>query len=677
MLKKSLIFGSVALFIAAFITLTGCPTSVDDDDSSGTVFTHRIYGENVNPYQAQEAIENALKAGEAIVLEHNLSIQRGELNFKNVQVRVNGKVMFRGGVMNVADASVSWAPGAEIDITGGAYILREGQKPEATNKVPDGAMVEFKERVEDIMSTSRAAAVRNFKLGLIQNYDYSRDSNGVDAKITNPSLEVLFVVGTLSIPSEATELDNLALVSLGTADATGTIPVGVLNSGIGLGTCSTLTSSRGVTLTLPDGEMVIPNVRIEAENDITLKQVIPGPLNIPGKLTGPGILTVAATDITINGGDGNFIAAGAVPRTLSIYSTGKAVFANTVTIPVGGSSVVYSDVVFKDDVTTYDTLGLYGDVTLGHGPLAGTTPGIQRITINSGKQLILGAGKTITLQIEPNKSTQTIQAPLLTAVGGNVVLTADGGAVWLDTPARPKDDQPGTIAIAKLINLTGTGSIGTLEITNGTLQVLPEATIVIDQPLSTKVDGAAGQFGYLAVAEGGTLSLKAGDTLTIGEPQIGGGAFIFTASGGTIKLGNHRITGSAPGTKLVPAKGTSGTSAIDVGGNETLTLEEVELDLAALSKITIANTGKVTLDKGAKITLVAGENGLPTEWSNIKAGSTAQVTGAFVGLTPDPTAATKQYVWSVAHKGGELAAVNIIAGGAVTLGKTPKAEFTR
>jgi hypothetical protein len=152
MLKKSLIFVSVALFLAALITLTGCPTSADDDSSS-IVYAHRIYGTNVNPYQAQETIDRAVAAGEPIVLEDGLIIGvPGHLNFKNARVRINGIVTFTvGNAMSVVDASVEWAPGAElVGLT--AYIHRRGA--DTTNKVPVTSLVEYAEGPEDIMATA-------------------------------------------------------------------------------------------------------------------------------------------------------------------------------------------------------------------------------------------------------------------------------------------------------------------------------------------------------------------------------------------------------------------------------------------------------------------------------------------------------------------------------------------
>jgi hypothetical protein len=694
MLKKSLIFGSVALFVAALITLTGCPTSADDG-SSTIVYGHRIYGWNVDPYQAQLAIDNAVKAGQPVILEDNLLIQPGELNFKNAQVRVSGSVTFTGGVMNMTDATVTWAPGAEISMLGGYYIHRRDVAIDG-KVTPDAASVWFAEGPEDIMSTATKAAVRNFTLGSKQNVDYSRDSKGVDARITAEDLDTLFILEKLTIPSDAVSPSgDFTIAALGDADVTGNVATSVVVGGqrLLLGTCSTLTSSRGATIPVP-GNPTIPNVRVEAERNIVLAPLANGSLNIPGKLTGPGVLAVGPniTDITVEGGDGNLIVSDTVPigRQYRIGSTGRVVFARNVT--VDEPSEIHGDVVFGSGVTTIivsDSLALYGNVTLATP--SGTPPAPQVISLSDGKALTLGADKTITLLITPQKSTQTIAAPLLAAgTDGPVVLTSFGTNLRLTVPASPKDD-PEDIAEAQRIDVTGTGLSNAIEITDGTLQVLPGAIFGIDVGIVTKVDGSISkEFGYLTVAEGGTFALSTDTGGNTGYLFFDGleeyiantvhslieGPFSFKASGGAVTLGNRRIVGSAAGTKLVPEKGSTGS--VFVQRNSTLLLEALELNVASYSGIAIYAGSIVALDKGAKITLVAGENGQATDWTNItNTSGRARLSGAFVGLYNPADA--KQPVWSVAHKGGDLQAVNITAtaGNPFSLGKSSKANFAQ
>jgi hypothetical protein len=693
MLKKSLIFGSVALFIAALITLTGCPTSVDDDDdSSGTRYAHRIYGWNVDPYQAQRAIDNAVAAGQPIVLEDELFILPGELNFKNAEVRINGRVIFNGGVMNMTDAQVSWAPGAKLTMENdGYYIHRQGTDFGGKNFedwVTPAASVWFAERLEDIRPTATRAAVRNFTLGPKAIHDYSRDSNGISARVSAQGLGILYVLEKLTIPSDAAYPDVVSIAALGDLDVTGTIinnNVRIDLPNLPLLSCSTLTSSRGATVMVEpyNGEILIPNVRAEAGGITITQNGGPDRITIRGKLTGPGTVAVSGSDITVYGGNGNLNISGTIlTRWFKIYSTGKVTLNSSTpnsTLTIRDDSIIMSDVAFGANIANVAInapLELNGNVTLING---------QALRMSNENSVTLGTGKTITTQITPARTTQIIPAPLLTAAGGPVVLTPyvnnNSVPITLTTGAAPAD-KPESIALAKSITLAGgTSNTDALVIENGTLQVEPQAIFAIAQNLGTGISDP--DFGYLTVADGGTLDVAAvTGVVFIGSEGIGdsatGGGFKFTASGGAVTLGNHQITGSAPGTKLAPAKGSGGT--IGVGGG-TLIFKKVELDLATAGTITLATAGsKVELDDGAKITLVAGANGQATKFSTIRANSLdARLTGAFEGLAnPEDIAKTTQAAWSVAHKGGNLAAVNIIADDAnVVLGKSPKASFVQ
>jgi hypothetical protein len=679
MLKKSLIFGSAALLLVALITLTGCPTSADDGSSTTIVYGHRIYGTNVTPYQAQEAIDNAVAAGEAVVLEHELIIRpAGHLNFKNARVRINGRVRFDDGVMNMTDAEVSWASEATIDLgVTGFYIYREGL--DLNGKVPADAWVWFAESPEGIRPTATAAAVREFRLGPKQNFDYSRGGAGVDIRTSATGLTTLFVLDNLAVPPEATPPEDtgaggvldLEITALGTVDVTGTVPSDVLfDEAYSVGTCATLTSSRGASVTAPDPGAPnwtrIPNVRVEEGKGITITQESPGPLWIEGKLTGSGTLTLAtATNIRVNGGNGNLTVVTAVPnpaRELLLYNTGTTAFSSALTINAT-STITSGTVVFGGDLTVNARLTIDGDVILRNGQ-----------TITATDPIILGAGKTITLQITPQNSTQTISAPLLTAAGGDVVLDPQGAGATLTTDGPPRDTET-AIAGNKVITLGGSG----LEITNGTLQVLPNAKFTIGADLATRINGAAREFGYLAVANGGSLSVG-NFVVDIGNTDVViDGPFNFTAGGGTVTLGRFLIAGSATGTRLAAAGGSTGTITVNGG---TLLLEELELDLSGNSSVTLSNGGdKVTLDKGAKLILAAGEGQSTTFAAPDITASTgiATLVGAFEGLTSDPTNTTRQPVLSVAHRGGELRQVDITATAAapVVLGRAPKSNFTR
>jgi hypothetical protein len=697
MLKKSLIFGSVALFLAALITLTGCPTSTNDGGSSTMAYAHRIYGRNVDPYQAQEAIDRAVAAGEPIVLEDRLTIDAafstlgGHLNFKTAQVVVNGYVTFNNGVMSMAEATVTWRDGSFIDMGGqGRYIHR---RYDDTTKVTPSALVEFANSLDEIMPTATHAAVKRFQLGPLQNYDYSTSSNGIDARINDPVLQVLYVLDELVIPTEGTYPGNgpqvpnpgeLTITAMGDVNVTGAPPSSVVigNQLLPLGTCSTLTSSKGgIVIPLPAAvapdPTVIPNVAVKAGRDFGIaRSGVPGGLLIEGKLTGEGVLEVVspvASSIAISGGNGNIRFSGATNGTINIgiASTGEVSFDNAVTIS-DDESVIASNVVFRNDVTVDNdagapvdySLGLYGNVTL-------VSP--ASLTLNSTAPLILGGDKTISLAITPTPTgSPTTLAAILKAGPSDVTITPAVPGATLTPANRPTKNDETAIAAAKKISLADQN----VEITDGTLQVVSGAIFdVKGVVLSTATNAGAGEIGYLAVADGGTLTLTLDNavsgSISIIDTVIGN-VSTLKASGGTITLGNNVIAGSAPGAKLTPEKGSAGTT-ITVNGatDDRLTLQQAELNLAAYGSLVLVPNGRVILNDGAKLTLNSGENGIPTTLSSgiATTGGNARLAGDFDGLTA-PGSTTKQAVWSVAHKGGTAQAASIIADANISISKS-------
>ncbi|MFP3089473.1 hypothetical protein LQZ21_04010 [Treponema sp. TIM-1] len=687
MLKKSLIFGSVVLFLAALITLTGCPTSVDDD-SSGAAYAHRIYGAAVSPYQAQKAINRAVAAGEPIVLEDGLTISpSGHLNFKGARVRINGLVTFNGGVINVVGAQVEWAETGSLYLGpgDGAYIHQKGMN---TNGVLRDHLVEYVDRLEDIMATAQAAAVSKFTLGQLADYDYSTDSRGIDARIVAEKLERLYVLDTLTLPIDGTA-PSLIITGLGTVDVTGTRPnvtVGGTGANLTLGTCSILTTSQGGVIVYTPTGTILPNIEVQEGKELKI-QAGAGALTIPGKLTGRGTLeiTTAPTAIFIGEGDGNIkfstavntpIPSPSTDPTLDIRSTGTVTFADSLTIR-GGGARIDGNVEFNGNVdTTAAELSLNGNVTLlNHIAASAANPASGELAFGTNG-LTLAGGKTISVKITP-AGAEPVIAPVLTAdswveltPAGNVTLTA------ADRPTRNNEDG---VNAAKKIIVAGNN----LEITDGTLQVAPGARFEIDgRTLTTNIDTE--YIGYLAVADTGTLSLV--DTGSVGIPAIGIGDTVITspaastlkASGGTVILGNNKIQGATAGAKLTAATGGQSPSitvdpASGTPGNKVLILQQVDLNLAGHGSLVITGVGvtanQVSLANLAKITLNNGEGGKTTDRSRI--GNTtvsAILTGDYEGIIPS-TATTSQAAWSLAHKGG--ANVSIIGGtNTVTLAKS-------
>jgi hypothetical protein len=657
MLKKSLIFVSAVLFLAALITLTGCPTSADDGSSS-IVYAHRIYGTDVTPYEAQEAIDNAVAAGEPVVLENGLTIAGpGHLNFKNAQVRINGMVRFNGGgIVSVVDASVTWAPDSSFDLPGGAYIHRYGTNVSGVNV---DALVEYAESLETIFATAHKAGVRRFKLGPIQNFDYSTSSNGIDARINAVDLEELYVLDELVIDSSATVPGTgLSVTAMGSVDVTGTPPNAVVVGGgtLPLGTCSTLTTSKGgVVVPVPGTPTRIPNIKVDEGKDYSIQQAAVGTLTIEGKLTGAGTLDVlgAVEDITIRGGNGSIRFPGAAnPGVIDIASTGKVTFNNLIALT--GASTIAGDVVFRGNVTTAAALELYGNVTL-------VSPGI--LNLNSLNTLTLGRGKTISVEFTP-RNASTVIAPVLSAGPEDVVLTPDTAAVTLTVPADPTQNSDAAISAAKRLTLAGQD----LTITRGILQVAPGAAFAINA-VSVTTNITDTQIGYLAAADGGAIVLVGAGDIDIGDTVIAT-ASTLRAGGGTVTLGNNKIAGSVTGAVLTAATGAP-SFTLD-GTTGLLSLEQTDLNLAANGSVVINDAeGRVILTGQAKIILNNGEGGVPTARSRItNGGNVGILSGGVVGLTA-PTATTTQAVWSVAHRDAAAADVSIVAAAAgFTLSKT-------
>jgi hypothetical protein len=406
---------------------------------------------------------------------------------------------------------------------------------------------------------------------------------------------------------------------------------------------------------------------VDEDRNFIIQSATPGALIIPGKLTGAGTLEVvgAVTDITIGditrgGGNGSIRFTGAaVPTAININSTGTVTFDNVVTGLTGAASTIAGDVVFKDDVSTAHALNLLGNVTL----LSGNT---LTLGAPATSLLTLGAGKTVSVQFTP-RNADDITAPVLIAGPEPVVLTPGGNGAILTVPNDPTQTTDAAINAAKKLTL----SAQALEITDGVLQVAPDATLAVDAvALSTKLatTPAPLTIGYLALADGGALSLLTGGTVDIGDTVI---SVVSTlkAGGGTVTLGNDKIAGSVAGAALTA---TSGAPVFTLATTKLLILEQADLNLAANGSVVITDPARVILTEQGKITLNNGEGGKETIREKI--GDNGFLSGGFVGITaptaPDTGTGT-QPVWSVAHRDAAAADVGIAASGAnVTLSKS-------
>jgi hypothetical protein len=311
-------------------------------------------------------------------------------------------------------------------------------------------------------------------------------------------------------------------------------------------------------------------------------------------------------------------------------------------------------VVFNGNVATNAPLTLSGDVLLS---------GNLTLTNNT---LTLGAGKTISVQFTPTspRGSSAMTAPVLSAgPEDDVVLRSGTGTVLAVTPA------PANETAGKRLTL-GTAD---LTITDGTLQVVEDATFVINGvALTTNITNT--QFGYLAMDAGGTINLTGTGSVVIGETEIDEASTLI-ARGGTVTLGNNKIAGSAVGAVLTLPERNGGIPEFTLDPDKILILEQVDLNLAVNGRLilTAAATDsgtQVVLRKQAKITLNNGEGGIRTTRSNITGGGNVGVLSKGVGYIA-PNATTNQTVWSVAQEGTSEASITAsTAGGTVTLSKS-------
>jgi hypothetical protein len=506
------------------------------------------------------------------------------------------------------------------------------------------------------MATAQAAAVREYTLGPIADYDYSTSSSGIPARIVAEDLTALYVLDKLTLPIDGTAPNLVGITALGTADVTGTRPGVSLNAaGAGasltLGTCSTLTSSQGGVIVYTPNAATIPNVEVAEGKALTIQQAAAAAgLDIHGKLKGRGTLVVSTdpTALTIGGGDGNvtFSAAAITAASgIALRNTGVVTFAGT--LGLGGDSLIAGDVVFNGNVTATAELNLRGNVTL-----------VNAGVISFDNVMTLGAGKTISAKITPTPAgSATTIAPVLAAGSDDVELTPTG-AVTLTAEGAPTKNTEEAVNLAKKISFGG----NPLEITTGTLRVAPGAIFEVnDKTLSTKID--PDEIGYLAVAATGALSFTAGtgnSEINIGDTEISSAAASkLLAEGGTVILGNDKIQGDAVGAKLIASTGgINPVFTVDPtpAGGKVLILQQVDLNLAGHGSLKIkgltGTVNQVTLADLAKITLNNGTEGRTTDRNKIgAAGAYATLTGDFEAVTAG-SATTSQAAWSVAHKGG-------------------------
>jgi hypothetical protein len=652
MLKKSLIFGTVALFLAALIAFTGCEQATDSESSSSVGGRHSVWG-SVNPFELQDVIDLAIADGEPITLEDGLKIVGqtegaawvNTVDFKNANVRINGAVAVEGVKVhfNAARATVTFA--GSLYTRGGDYIVRENTSlaslPVNVNVEggPNGFVVEYG-RLDSAMLTSTRIAVDKYTYGQISGYDYSSGA----PVAPNSIIDTIYVLDTVALPDIIGAPDTLGVIAFGAVDVIASGEDGIINQVLGskklkLGSSSTLTSSTGyATINIPvDGQ--IPNIKVQ-EKPIAIN-INGTPVNFKvNKLLGPGTLTVNGNfdeDIFIGGGDGNVTFPGTLAlkpnKGVQIGSTGLTVFDNALTLTA--NSKIAGNVVFKANVSTNSNLSLGGDVTLYNGTTTTLSVAANTLTLAKGKNILVGGGKytgtnagiiepvpvlaagddaSLVLKMAASSALITNPAPSATA---NDERKAEAYRITFNGNVAVKR---GTLVVKKYLGVLAASVITTTNIKSGNDYDIIGGLDLVDGASLALFGGNAGNGGKinLGFAPDGTTPIT-----SIAAPSAGTAASVLTASGGTVTLKANSITSPVAATL------TAGTTTVATfATTETLALDRVTLDINRSGILTVTGAQKgIKLDNGAGLLFRA--EGAADERKTIQnAGFRADIIGA-------------------------------------------------
>jgi hypothetical protein len=695
MLKKSLIFGTIALFLSALIAFTGCTQATDSDTTSSAGGRNSVYG-SIDVYGLQTVIDKAVAANEPIYLEEGLVIEAtapdadaawvNTINFKSVAVRINGEVTTTDRVdFNIARATVT-GPGTIATV--GDHIALGNDQPGAGSFV-GGQLIQFGQ-VGSITPTAHTIAVAKYTYGQLPGYDYSTTPpvaiNTKDVPITK-----IYVLDEVTIPSTTSiGSPDIAVVAFGDVNVIGTETALIAQDSSAfsgtpepfkLGTSSTLTAKAGnadITIAAT-GE--IPNIKVETAYPIRLKIATAGAF-FTNRLSGPGTLTLldAYNDgVLIDGGDGNVVFGDpdnnlVLTGTLVAGNTGKTTFNRAVTLG-SGENLIGGDVVFKKGVnlTTGDSLALNGNVTLPNAiapdvaykiefAKSASATALRTVTLAKDKSILVGGG----LYSGSNAQAVVIEpVPVLTATDANLTLTIPAGGpatAALTASTAPSVTANDTVkAAAQRLYVDGGFAIKT-----GTLRVDTALGILDDSGIQTtdindKISGAialaqdaslllAGNgYNQASIGETGKTvdgsgsGIVLGATALINGPATGNPAEL-KASGGTVILTGDSISSADKATLLAV-----GTPVATFETTGELILDGVTLDIKSNGILQFARAETtVKLTKSAGIIFAA--DGTEDERTIIQVGS--GTTGERADVTNAVVKALTNKLASVTHNGG-------------------------
>jgi hypothetical protein len=612
MLKKSLIFGSVALFLTALIALTGC-SQATDSETTVTKYENYLYG-TVDAPTVQTAINAAARDNRPVVLTDKLKIfdsGDGVVRFGNANVRVEGyvEVSANGGATLVIDAShatLEYVDSGTIAVGPNSYFIFNGSDGLIKSTLGGGTRVQYSTNLTlPPHNDADAVAVDGYTLTT------SSSDSSIPIEYKN-----IFILEKLTVPAASQIPSGRKIYMVGTAEVTGAGTSAFASAATG----PVFLPNSVLTATVPDPIQVetgypLTAAIVRADSDITINAVDgtsdaavvsigrvegAGTLTITGIGTS-GVGTAALSSVGIGENAGtvslkNLTTSATVGVTAndgvlsvdqklttftgsvkSASNQGKIRFTDTVatstgadfdslgsgevifddTLTIGAALTITNDVVFNGNVSNGAFALTLGNVFLKAGAEIVST-GVGSLTINKGKSFKLGGRYGIS-------DTEIL------AVGS----APTDGAFVLTTGA-------GTKLAARAVSLAER---------EGDEDINDLASTLILSGLTS--GGTAAYTGSLRIV-GGSLQIPSGGVHTLGTSALAG---TLTLDGGLLKLdGTAKIqytdanslvlegTGAATGTVSVLGSTSPATIAIDaISGSGVLTLGVDSEDTAYLA----------------------------------------------------------------------------------------------
>jgi autotransporter-associated beta strand protein len=328
-----------------------------------------------------------------------------------------------------------------------------------------------------------------------------------------------------------------------------------------------------------------------------------------GQISGTGGITkVGDGTVTLSGSGANSFGGAATVSAGTLLLNKTGVEAVTTSITVNGGTLMLG---------AANQIANTATVTLGGGSfdLGGNNEQITTLQLNNGT--LAGSGGTLTAAtynlaggtVNGNLGTGTINASASAALNGTAAGTTiniTGGTLALGSAGRLTGTTP-TVLITNGATLTlgGNESIGTLNLTNGTVGgsgTLSVATAINaqDGTLSANIGGNAG----LTKTTASTVTLSGANTFT-GAVAVNGGTLAVTNGSGLADTAAVTLANTAGVVLEVDSNETIGSlaGAGATGGTVALDANTLTLNQSANTTYTGAVTGTGTLAKSGSGTL--------------------------------------------------------------------------